>query len=112
MRNSRFFQTTNKNDFDSLFYFISEGNPNPTIPLADFSAKKVISIVKYGNNFYDLKVADVSMAGNVLIIDYTSTLVSGNMTWTAAIPLIVTLNADYQKIEFIENEKLVKEMVR
>ncbi len=106
-----FFQTTDKIGFNSLFFFVSDHNPNPTIPPEHFAVKKVISIVKYGNDYYDLKVKGITLVGTVLKVDYTSTLQSENMTWVAAIPLILALDADYQKIQFVENGKLVKEIL-
>jgi hypothetical protein len=105
-----FFQTTTKNGFDSLFYFISDHNPSPTIPLSDLSVKKVVSIVKYGNNYYLLQVTNVTLVSTTLKVYYESALKSANITWVAAIPLILTLDASYQSIDFIENGTQVKKL--
>ncbi len=105
-----FFQTTNESGFDSLFFFVSDHNPSPTIPSSDLSGKKIVSIVKYGNNYYSLQMSKVTLLGTTLRVYYTSTLDSANMSWVAAIPLIVTLDANYQTIQFIENGKQVNEL--
>ena len=105
-----FFQTTSESSFDSLFFFVSDHNSNPSIPSSDLSSKKVVSVVKYGNKYYTLQVSKVTLLGTTLKVYYESTLDSANMTWVAAIPLIVTQNATYQRIEFIENGTLVEEL--
>ncbi len=106
-----FFQTTDERSFDSLFFFIAGFDSGPTIPLSDLSTKKVVSIVKYGNNYYSLQMTKITLLGTALKVYYTSTLESANMTWVAGIPLIATLDAKYQKIEFIENGKQVGELI-
>jgi hypothetical protein len=108
---SLFFQTTNKDAFDSLFFFIYDHNIYDPIPPAELSSRKVVSIVKYGNNIYILKIQKIEILDGTLEIIYTSTLENKNMSWTAAISLIITLNADYHRIRFVENGKIVKEIV-
>lgn len=98
-----FFHTTNETQFDSIFFLISDHNPNPTIPSSDLSSKKVISIVKYGNNYYSLQVSRVTLLDTKLKVYYTSTLQGADISWVAAIPLIITLDAKYDTVDFIEN---------
>jgi len=106
-----FFITTNKADFDSLYHYIFIHPPYDTIPSADLSTKKVISLVKYGNDFYKMEVKDVSLFDGILIVNYTSILTDENMTWVAAIPLILTTGADFKRVVFIENGIKIKELV-
>ena len=103
--------TSNKTAFDSLFQFLFIQQTPDTIPSNDFSTKKVISIVKYGNEFYDMAVNEFRLFNRVLIISYTSTLVHENMTFVVAIPLIITTNADFRRILFLENGKQIKELI-
>lgn len=103
-----YYYTTSKTAFDSLFYFIYDHNIPDTIPQADLSNKKVISIVKYGNDFYVLSVKGLSLLDGIITVDYSDSLVSENMTWTTAIPSIITTSADFQKIKLVENGITVK----
>ena len=106
-----YYCTNSRTIFDSLFFFIYDHNNNPdTIPSVDFLTKKVISIVKYGNDFHVLSVKEVSLLDGILDVEYSDSLVVENMTWIAAIPLIMTTNVDFQKIRFIENGKQLKEI--
>jgi hypothetical protein len=98
-----FYLTTTKPTFDSLFHFIFDHNVPDTIPCADFSTKQIFSVVKYGNNIYELKTTSVDLIDGVLRVQYTCNLVSENMTWTAAIPMIITAKAEFRKVRFIEN---------
>ncbi|MGD0037560.1 MAG: hypothetical protein ABSC53_09735 [Bacteroidota bacterium] len=106
-----YYCTTSKNAFDSLFFFIYDHNNIPdTIPSADFLTKKVISIVKYGNDIHALSVKGVNILDGILDVEYSDSLVTENKTWIAAIPLIITTSAGFQKIIFIENGKQLKEI--
>jgi hypothetical protein len=105
-----YYCTTTKAAFDALFYNIYDINNSDTIPASDFSTKKVISIVKYGNDFHVLNVKGLSLYEGILYVAYSDSLVSENMSWTAAIPLIITTGADFQMARFIENGALRKEI--
>jgi len=104
------FYITSKIEFDSLFYFIFDHNTSDTIPTVDFSSKKILAIVKYGNDYYRLKVIGAGILDGILNLEYTCTLVSENITWVAAIPLIITVETDFHKIRFIENGTQIKEL--
>jgi len=105
-----FFYLTTKSEFDSLFFFIFDHNPSDPIPEEDFSSGKFIAIVKYYNDYFRLKTKGACILDGVLSLEYTCTLVSENITWVAAIPLIITVETDFHKIRFIENGTQIKEL--
>ena len=104
-----FFQTSSKSGFDSLFFYIADHNPYPRIPPEDLSLARTVSVVKYGNDYYSLQPASIMLLGNVLEVHYTSVLQAENLTWTPVTSMIVVVRADYQKVRFIENGKVVGE---
>jgi hypothetical protein len=106
-----FFYTTTKSAFDSLFFFVYDHSTGDTIPAADLRTKKVIAVVKYGDNYYDMSVREVGIRDGSLVVEYNCNLVTQNMTWIAAIPIIITTSADFHKIQFVENGMNVKEIV-
>ena len=107
-----YYCTSSKTAFNSYFFFILDHNDNPdTIPSVDFSTKKVVSIVKYGNDFYILSVKGVSLLDKILEVEYSDSLIAQNMTWTISIPIIITTSADFQMIRFIENGKNSQEII-
>ena len=107
-----YFCTRSKTAFDSLFYFVSDHSDHPdTIPLVDFSTKKVISIVKYGNDFSVVSVKSVSLLDKVLNVEYSDSLIAENVTWTISIPIIITTGVDFRMIRFNENGKILRELI-
>lgn len=105
-----FFHTGTQKDFDALFTFIADHNPEPTIPASDLSAKKMISVVKYDHTTYDLQATRVTLVDNVLKVYYTSKAKGDKTSATFATSLIFAVNANYQKILFIENGAQVQEL--
>lgn len=105
-----FYFTDTREGFDSLYFHINFTDTSTTIPEEDFVAKKIVSLVKFGNDYYRLSVESIGLLNNVLLVKYKSELISANMTWTAAIPLIITLEADFKHVRFYENENFVKEI--
>jgi hypothetical protein len=81
------------------------------IPDEDFGRKKIFSVVKYGNNIYSIKVKELKKTNNVLYLYYNSEKLVSNMTWTAAIPLVITANVDFKKVVFIENDIKIGEIL-
>jgi hypothetical protein len=100
----------NKTNFDALF----QPSPPPfepdTIPSAEFSTKEVIAILKYGNKYLEMKVSSVERLREILLVKYTSELKADSMSWTAAIPMIITTKGGYSRIKFYENGELIKEI--
>ena len=105
-----YYCTKSKTDFDSLFFSTFGPSIPDTIPSVDFSTKKVISIVKYGNDFHVLSVKGVTLLNGILEVAYSDTLVSENLKWITVIPIIITTNANFQKIKFVENGIFKKEI--
>ena len=106
-----FYYTTTKEDFDSLFFFIYDHNPAPRIPEKEFLANRVISIVKYGNDYYELEVENMNILNGTLHIKYKAILEAENMSWTAAIPIIVTVDTVFEQICFYENNEKIYEII-
>lgn len=102
--------TKTKEDFDLFFYFISDHNQSVEIPSEDFTAKKVVSIVKYGNDFYELKIENISILNEALIVNYKATIKEENMSWVAATPLLVTVSENFKRVIFLENGEKIKEI--
>ncbi len=71
---------------------------------------KIISLVKYGNDYYSLSPTGVQLLGEILKVNFTSTLRAQDMTWVAAMPMILAVDANYQKIQYIENGNVVHEL--
>ena len=106
-----FYLTTNRADFDSLFMYIYFPNETvDTIPSADIAAQKVVSIVKYGNDMCDLELKEVYLFGEMLVVDYTSTVTNQDMSSFAAISLIIMTDADFKRILFLENGRQIREL--
>jgi hypothetical protein len=105
-----FLITTSKSAFDRLFMYMGLGLPVDTIPRADLNSQAAISIVKYGNDSYNLDIALAYLRGDTLQIEYTSTLLMENMSFTVAHSVIVMVNATFRAIKFYENGQLVKQM--
>lgn len=58
-----------------------------------------------------MKVDKIVLKDKTLKLYYTANNVKPNMTWIAKIPLIIMIkNIDYNKIEFFENDILIKEI--
>jgi len=105
-----YFFLTSKSTFDSLFFFIFDHNIPDTIPQVDFATKKILAIVTYSNDYYELGIDSVSLYESTLNVEYSCTLEQENMSWTAAIPIIITIDADFIKVRFIENGNQVFEI--
>ena len=106
-----FYCITSREEFDSLFFFIFDHNTNDTIPSADFLTKTILSIVKYGNDYYEMVVKDVCLNEQTLEIKYNCELIRENMSWTAAIPVIITVDVDFDKVSFIENDYRFRDII-
>ena len=100
----------NKTSFDALF----QPSPPPfepdTIPQSEFLQKEEIVILKYGNKYFELNVTSVERLNQILLLKYTSKLKADSMSWTAAIPIIITTKGGYSRIKFYENAELIKEI--
>jgi hypothetical protein len=100
----------NKTNFDALF----QPSPPPmepdTIPSTEFYTKEVITILKYGNKYFEMKITSIERLREKLLVKYTSELKADSMSWTAAIPMIITTKGGYSKIKFYENGELIKEI--
>ncbi len=105
-----YYFTDTREGFDSLYFHINDIDTSATIPEEDFVAKKIVSLVKFGNDYYRLSVESIGLLNDVLLVKYKSELITANMTWTAAIPLIITVEADFKHVRFYENENFVKEI--
>jgi hypothetical protein len=99
-----------KNSFDTKFGYIYDHFKPDTIPASDFEKKQILAIVKVSNNFYVMNVKEIELYGNILYVKYNCDLKASNMTWTAAIPLVITINGKYTRIKFIENGLQVGEI--
>ena len=107
-----FYCTNTKEGFDSLFsHHPSYYNTAPEIPENEFLVKRVISIVKYGNDYYDMEIENVKILKDTLQIKYKAILKAENMSWTAAIPLIMTVDSAFERICFYENSKEINEII-
>lgn len=105
-----FYWTRGRSAFSSLFIYLSDVLPVDTIPKADLDSLETVSIVKYGNDMYDLGIALVYLKGDTLQVEYTATLLKENMTFTVALPIIVMVDASFKYIKFYENGTPVKGM--
>lgn len=96
-----------KEAFDELFYFIYDHNEEPQIPESVLENFEIIGIVKCGNFLCELNVDSIIQTENNLAVYYRSEIIEDNLSWTAAIPIIVTFQADVQNVTYFENGKLV-----
>ncbi len=100
----------NKTNFNVLF----QPSPPPfepdTIPSTEVPPKEVIAIVKYGKKYFDINITSVERLSQILLVKYTSELKADSMSWTAAIPMIITTKSGYSRIKFYENGELIKEI--
>ena len=107
-----FYCIDTKEGFDSLFYrFPYHLNTAAVIPESEFLAKRVISIVKCGDDYYDMEIESVRILKDTLQVKYKAILQAENMTWTAAIPLIMTVDSAFTRIRFYENSKEINEII-
>lgn len=100
----------NKTNFIELF----QPSPYPfkpdTIPSSEFLENEVMAIVKYGNKYFELEVNSVERMGEVIYVKYKSELKADSMRWTAAIPMIITIQGSFNIIKFFENGKYIREI--
>jgi hypothetical protein len=86
-----------------LFFFIYT-RPNPdTIPKVDLASKKVLAVVKYGNDVYDMSVDTVTCSKRTLEMHYTCTMTDENIGSTLAQSLLIVTDANFEKVRFFEN---------
>lgn len=105
-----FYHTAGIPQFDALFYYIMDEGRHDTIPRADIATQRAVSVVKWGNEAYDLGVALAYLRGDTLELEYTSTLLRANMSYTIAQSMIVMVDASFHTVKFIENGALIKKM--
>jgi hypothetical protein len=98
-----FYFFDNKSDFENKFNMIYDHRTPKTIPSEEFKERKILSVVKLSNNYYELKINSISKKDNILFIDYSSEKKASNMTWTAIISLVITTPASFDHAVFYEN---------
>jgi len=78
------------------------------MPESEFNTKIVIAVIKIGNRFWEMRANKVSLKEKVITVNYTAKIVADNLSWTAGIPLMITIPiVDYEQIKFKENGVVV-----
>ncbi len=103
-----YWSTTGKTSFDALFQFLAEPSPVDTVPRADLESQHAISLVKHGNDWYDLGIGLVYLKGDTLQVEYTATVQRKDMTYTVVQSRIAMVDARFSMVRFIENGLTVK----
>lgn len=99
-----------KAGFDAVLYWISDHNPHEPIPDGDFQSKILPVVIKKGNSYWEMTADRVCyvQADKTLHVYYRAIKVADDMSWVAAIPLVVSIQAvDYSLASFYENGELV-----
>lgn len=106
---THFFAFHDKTSFDEVFYWISDHNPRQPIPETYFATKIIVAVIKKGNRYWQMTVRKASFRDRNVTVDYAARLVVEDMSWTAAIPLVISIPiVDYESIAFVENGATVK----
>jgi len=99
-----FFAFRDKAGFDQVLFWIADHNPHQEMPESEFNTKIIIAVIKIGNRFWEMRANKVSLKEKVITVNYTAKIVADNMSWTAGIPLVITIPVvDYESIKFNEN---------
>jgi hypothetical protein len=99
-----FFAFRDKASFNQVLFWIADHNPHQEMPESEFNTKIVIAVIKIGNRFWEMRPNKVSLKEKVITVNYTAKIVADNLSWTAGIPLVITIPiVDYEQIKFKEN---------
>jgi hypothetical protein len=99
-----FFAFRDKTSFDQVLYWIADRNPHQEMPESEFNTNIIIAVIKIGNRFWEMRADRISLKEKVITVDYTAKIVADSMSWTAGIPLVITIPiVDYESIRFNEN---------
>lgn len=75
----------------------------------EFSRNFMVSILKQGNNFWEMSVKRAVIKGKELSIYYTADCTRKKMSWVANCFVLVSIEkASFNTVKFYENNKLIK----
>jgi hypothetical protein len=105
-----YYAISSQKEWEKLFQPCSGHHQLEVTPI-DWKNQMVIALVKNGNEYWVMKPQKAYLDEGELLFEYQAHQNDKNMSWKAAVPLIILVpRGNYKAIQFVENGAIIRKI--